>query len=145
MTHNRKGNTHIDLHLSSSVYTDKPILSSYHLDKLKNWGLFSVNGVTLWQPAQIFFSVSIEHHGGRNVLFRKTPHDGRFKRRISYDCQRILMNIYKLVKKSEGKNQVIHNASSWTKAEPHLQHLSVVSFPEKWPFWPCLTQTFFSW
>ena len=37
MIHNLKGNTHVDLHLSSPVYTDTPILSSYHLDKLKNW------------------------------------------------------------------------------------------------------------
>ena len=93
MIHNLKGNTHVDLHLSSPVYTDKPILSSYHLDKLKNWvcsqwmaWLFGSlhKSFSAWASSTIVEGIS---------CFWKPRTMVVFKRGISYDCQRILMNI----------------------------------------------------
>ena len=116
-------------------YTHLIILSSWQVEKL---ALFSVNGVTLWQPAQIFFSVSIEHHSGRNFLFLKNP------ARWSYSNAEYLMIAsafwwtYKLVKKSEEKikSSIIHHL------EPRQSHtcnisashsLKISLFDHVWP------------
>lgn len=111
MIHNLKGNTHVDLHLSSPVYTDKPILSSYHLDKLKNWvcsqwmaWLFGSlhKSFSAWASSTIVEGIS---------CFWKPRTMVVFKRGISYDCQRILMNIQtpEEVRRKKIKSSIMHH------------------------------------
>ena len=113
---------------------DPPTLKGNHSSRLRP----SVNGVTLWQPAQIFFSMSIQHHLGRNVLFLKKPHDGRIQ-----TPNTVLLfwlpahfdehtNSWRSQMK---KKWVIHNTSSWTKAEP-LCSISASHSIKSSLFWP---------